>query len=61
MTDKFENIKSEDIKLNKDGEVELSAELAEAVAGGFNPEEDESEATNNGACANGVCGSEQQQ
>ncbi len=43
MTDKFENIESEEIKLNKNGEVELSDELANAVAGGFNPEEEEEE------------------
>ncbi len=53
MTDKFENIKSEEIKLNKDGEVELSPELAESVAGGFNPEEHESEG--NGGCINFSC------
>jgi len=41
MTDKFENIESEDIKLNKNGEIELSDALAGAVAGGFNPEEEE--------------------
>lgn len=54
MTDKFENIESEEIKLNKNGEVELSDELANAVAGGFNPEE-EQEDEGNGICANGSC------
>ncbi len=53
MTDKFEKIQSEEIKLNKDGEVELSPELAEAVAGGFNPEEHEAEGNN--GCVNGSC------
>ncbi len=43
MTKKFENIESDEIKLNKNGEVELSDELAGAVAGGFNPEEEEEE------------------
>lgn len=47
MTDKFENIESEEIKLNKNGEVELSDDLADAVAGGFDPEaDDELEDTN---------------
>lgn len=46
MTDKFENIESEEIKLNKNGEVELSDELADAVAGGVDPEQgDEDEAS----------------
>lgn len=48
MTDKFENINSEEIKLNKDGELELSAELANAVAGGFSPEEEEEDEANVG-------------
>jgi hypothetical protein len=43
MTDKFENIESEEIKLNELGEVELSEELAGAVAGGFSPEEEDEE------------------
>lgn len=50
MSDKFENIESEEIKLNKNGEVELSADLADAVAGGFNPEEEESEYLDNCDC-----------
>ncbi|MBL4941338.1 MAG: hypothetical protein JKY81_06685 [Colwellia sp.] len=43
MTDKFENIKSDEIKINKDGEIELSDELANAVSGGFDPEAEEDE------------------
>jgi hypothetical protein len=43
MTDKFENIESEEIKLNELGEVELSKELAGAVAGGFSPEKEDDE------------------
>lgn len=43
MTKKFENIKSQEIKLNELGEVELSEELANAVSGGFSPEEEEEE------------------
>ncbi len=43
MTDKFKNIKSEEIKINKNGEVELSDDLANAVAGGFNPEAEDNE------------------
>ncbi len=54
MTDKFENIKSEEIKLNKNGVVELSDDLANAVAGGFNPEEEQEDEGNNG-CVNGSC------
>lgn len=54
MTNKFENIKSEEIKLNENGDVELSPELAEVVAGGFSPEEEDSE-SGNGLCANGSC------
>ena len=50
MTDKFENIENEEIKLNKNGDVELSDELANAVAGGFNPEEEEDECINVGNC-----------
>lgn len=41
MTNKFENINSEEIKLNELGEIELSQELQDAVAGGFSPEEEE--------------------
>jgi hypothetical protein len=48
MTNKFENIESDDVKLNKDGELEVSEELAGAIAGGFNPEEEEDEDVNNG-------------
>ncbi|MCS6237661.1 hypothetical protein G3495_21495 [Shewanella baltica] len=58
MTTKFENIKSEDIKLNENGDVELSPELTEAVAGGFSPEEEENEGTNN--CLNISCAAEMQ-
>ena len=43
MTDKFENIDSEEIVLNANGELEISAELQDAVAGGFNPESEEEE------------------
>ncbi len=46
MTDKFQNIESEEVKLNKDGEIELTSELAKAVSGRFNPEEDENETHN---------------
>ncbi|WP_282167713.1 hypothetical protein [Shewanella japonica] len=54
MTTKFENIENADIKVNQEGDVELSPELAEAVAGGFNPEEEELEGNNLG-CINGSC------
>jgi hypothetical protein len=43
MTDKFENIDSEEIQLSKDGELKISGELQDAVAGGFNPEAEEDE------------------
>ncbi|MBU2971603.1 hypothetical protein KO527_19840 [Pseudoalteromonas sp. C2R02] len=52
MTNKFENIESEEIKLNKNGEIELSPELADAVSGGFNPEQEDEEA----AAKNKICG-----
>ncbi|CAM3012574.1 MULTISPECIES: hypothetical protein [Pseudoalteromonas] len=52
MTKKFENIESQEIKLNELGEVELSEELANAVAGGFSPEEEEEE----GVTINFGCG-----
>ena len=48
MSKKFKEIKSEEIKLNELGDVELSEELADAVAGGFSPEEEEDEVTNDG-------------
>jgi hypothetical protein len=59
MTDKFENIDSEEIKLTQSGELEISASLQDAVAGGFDPETEEDEAraintncevTNNKGC-----------
>jgi hypothetical protein len=59
MSDKFENIDSEEIQLNKDGELQISDALQDAVAGGFNPEEEDNEApeintkckvTNNKGC-----------
>lgn len=43
MSKKIENIESDEIKLNKDGEVELSEELQNAIAGGVSPEEGEEE------------------
>ncbi|MAD02398.1 MAG: hypothetical protein CMK65_02050 [Pseudoalteromonas sp.] len=58
MSDKFNKIESKDIKLNDLGEVELSEELAGAVAGGFSPEEEEDESVNVGSCTtNSNCGS----
>lgn len=42
----LENIKNEDIKMNKDGELEVSEELQsqiDEVAGGVSPEESEEE------------------
>ena len=53
MTDKFENITSEEIKLNEKGEVELSEELADAVAGGFDPEQGEEDEKGNKICGLG--------
>jgi len=58
MTDKFENIKSEEIKLNADGEVVLSGELANAVAGGISPEGAEND-SNNAGCVNLFCSEKQ--
>ncbi|CCQ09184.1 hypothetical protein PALB_180 [Pseudoalteromonas luteoviolacea B = ATCC 29581] len=61
MTNKFENINSEEIKLNELGEIVLSQELQDAVAGGFSPEEEEDEEGNvNCPVVNGVCGKELQ-
>lgn len=46
MTNKFENVKAGDVKLNKDGNLELDeslqAQLGE-IAGGVSPEESEDE------------------
>lgn len=58
MTDKFESINSEEIKLNNKGELELSEELMHAIAGGFTPEEGEEEGTNHScpSTINGNCG-----
>ncbi|MCF7501730.1 MULTISPECIES: hypothetical protein [unclassified Pseudoalteromonas] len=59
MSKKFENIKDEEIKLNELGEVELSEELTDAVAGGFSPEEEDEEG--NGICdINLSCGAEKE-
>jgi len=52
MTDKFENIKNEEIKINENGEIELSKNLADAIAGGFNPEEEEDEGVLADVCGN---------
>ncbi|RZF90846.1 hypothetical protein LY624_17190 [Pseudoalteromonas sp. N1230-9] len=58
MSNKFENIKNEEIKLNELGEVELSEELAGVVAGGFSPEEEDEEGdTGCGNTINFGCGS----
>ncbi len=54
MTKKFENIDSSEIKVNALGEVELSAELENAVSGGFSPEEAE-DAEGNTGCNNIAC------
>ncbi|WP_299003228.1 hypothetical protein [uncultured Shewanella sp.] len=48
MTDKLQNIKTDEIKLNEDGIVEISDELQEAIAGGIDPESLEDE-------GNGIC------
>ncbi len=56
MSKKFKEIKSEEIKLNELGDVELSEELADAVAGGFSPEEEEDEVTNDGCTVLNICG-----
>jgi|TARA_B100001059_G_scaffold236417_1_gene286797 hypothetical protein len=59
MSNKFKNIESEEIKLNELGEIELSEELTDAVAGGFSPEEEEDEGINVGSCTTNIsCGSE---
>lgn len=61
MTNKFENINSEEIKLNELGEIELSQELQDAVAGGFSPEEEEDAEGNKNCTTNVFCGSQKQQ
>ena len=56
MSDNLKNIKSEEIKLNKDGEVEMPEELqsqVDDVAGGISPEESEEEGNN--GCTNNGC------
>lgn len=61
MSNKFENIKSEEIKLNELGEIELSEELTDAVAGGFSPEEEDEEGNVGcGNTVNGSCGSKKE-
>lgn len=50
MTNKFENINKEDIKINENGDLELSKELTNAIAGGFNPEQEEAEIGDNCDC-----------
>lgn len=58
MKDKFDNIDSAEINVNKHGDVELSEELTNAIAGGFNPEEEENEGDTNNGCKviNKCCG-----
>lgn len=56
MTDKFENIESEEIQINSKGEIQLSAELEEAISGGFNPEEGNEHTITNMLCP---CGHEE--
>jgi len=46
MTNKFENISSEEIKLGPNGELELSDDLVDAISGGFTHEEEDSDETN---------------
>ncbi|NMM42242.1 hypothetical protein [Pseudoalteromonas arctica] len=61
MSNKFENIESEEIKLNELGEVELSEELTDAVAGGFSPEEEDEEGdTGCGITINFSCAAQQE-
>ncbi len=43
MTNKLENITADEIKLNEDGDLELSTELQAVIAGGISPEEAEEE------------------
>lgn len=43
MTNKLENITADEIKLNEDGDLELSNELQAVIAGGISPEEAEEE------------------
>lgn len=62
MTNKLENIKAEEIKLNEHGELELSEDLLDAISGGVSPEEADEEDINQGCgnTVNGTCGSNQQ-
>lgn len=62
MSDKLENIESQDIQIDANGDVELSDDLQSAVAGGFSPESEEDEAADNTGCgntANWGCGQKQ--
>lgn len=56
MTNKLENIKAEEIKLNENGELELSEELQDIVSGGVSPEDAEEEGNN--GCVNIGCSSQ---
>lgn len=58
MTNKLENITTEDIKLNENGELELSEDLQDAIAGGVGPEDVDEEGNSgcNTGCKNTGCG-----
>lgn len=59
MSSKLEKIESGDILIGETGELELSEELQDAVAGGFDPELEEGDEANT-ACGNEInvkCGS----
>ena len=55
MPESIKNIKSDEMKLNKDGSVQISDELLGAIAGGLNPEDQEDEGI---VTINGNCGCE---
>lgn len=44
MSKKLESIKAEEIKLNSNGDLDVSVELQDLIAGGTNPEDTEEEA-----------------
>lgn len=50
MSDIFENIQNDAIKLNNDGELELSDDLIKAIAGGVSSGEEEDMIGNNCDC-----------
>lgn len=56
MSNKFQNIKSKHISLDQSGELQLSEELKDLIAGGISPEDTEEEANVGCKVSNSGCG-----